>query len=88
MYLGFLGGQCRFYFYGNGDFLKLRRCSRTIQIAIRLTISFSEAFARLLFWPHASEFAQVLKGIPSETERERERRIYESTSVGQTNLLS
>ena len=38
--------------------------------------------ARLIFWLRAWGLAQVLKGIPSE------RRIYESTLVGQTKLLS
>ena len=38
-------------------------------------------FARLIFWSRAWGFAQVLKGIPSES------RIYESTLVGQTKLL-
>ena len=39
-------------------------------------------FAWLTFWSRAWGLALVLKGIPSE------RRIYQSTLVGQTKLLS
>ena len=48
----------------------------------RLSHSFSKRFARLMFRPRARGFAQVLKAFPSE------RRIYESTLVGQTKVLS
>ena len=61
---------------------RANRFARITPLRFKPFRSHRSLFAQLSFWLCAWGFALVLKGFPSE------RRIYESTLVGQTKLLS